>query len=645
MENKSIYLLLLWYIGLMGACQQDSNHEKAINDYPFSPVPFTSVHINEGFWKTRLDTNREVTILFDFAKCEETGRINNFAVAGGIVEGDFKGRRYDDSDVFKVIEGASYSLSRYPDENLEAYLDSVIALIAAAQEDDGYLFTTRTINPDDPLDAAAARWENLERDHELYNVGHMYEAAVAHYQATGKRTFLDSAIKNANLIDSVFGPGKKQGVPGHQEIEIGLAKLYRVTGDERYLNLARFFLDQRGNGNAYSQDHLPVTQQTKAVGHAVRAGYMYAGMADVAALTHDSAYLAAMDSIWHDVVSTKLYITGGVGASREGEAFGKAYELPNATAYNETCAAIASMLWNYRLFLLHGKAQYMDVFERTLYNGFLSGVSLDGNSFFYPNPLESDGKTTFNQGKATRSPWFSTACCPVNVVRFLPSLAGYIYATHQEDLYVNLYINSSSNLYTSNHEIGIIQETGYPWEGDVSITVTPDEAHEFALMLRIPGWANNQPVPSELYRYKYRDNQKIVLKVNGEPIFPELVDGYARIQRKWQSGDYVELSMPMTVRQVVAHEAVSENSGKIALERGPLVYCVEGVDHGGSLANIVIPQKPKFEIKFQPALLKGILSLNSMFDQAGTMMDFMAIPYYAWSHRGEGEMKVWLPVE
>jgi len=638
-------ILLLLSAGLIGACQQDLNPAETINDYPVSPVPFTSVHINEGFWKPRLDTNREVTIPFDFAKCEETGRINNFAVAGGVVEGEFQGRRYDDSDVFKVIEGASYSLSLYPDKDLEVYLDSVIALIAAAQEEDGYLFTTRTINPDDPLDADSLRWGNLEQDHELYNVGHMYEAAVAHYQATGKRTLLDVAIKNANLIDRVFGPGKRQGVPGHQEIEIGLVRLYRVTGDERYLNLARFFLDQRGNGNAYSQDHLPVIQQTEAVGHAVRAGYMYAGMADVAALTRDSAYLVALDSIWQDVVSTKLYITGGVGASRKGESFGKPYELPNATAYNETCAAIASMLWNYRLFLLHGKAKYMDVFERTLYNGFLSGISLDGNSFFYPNPLESDGKTPFNQGRATRSPWFSTACCPVNVVRFLPSMAGYIYATQQEDIYVNLYINNSSNIYTSNHEIGVIQETRYPWEGNVNITVTPGEAHEFALMLRIPGWTNNQPVPSNLYRYKYRNNQKIVLKVNGEPIFPELINGYARIQRIWQPGDYVELSMPMPVRQVVAHEAVLENSGKIALERGPVVYCAEGVDHGGSLANIAIPQKPKFEVKFQPELLKGIVSLHTTIEYLGKNMELLAIPYYAWSHRGEGEMKVWLPVK
>ncbi|MDZ7333408.1 MAG: glycoside hydrolase family 127 protein, partial [candidate division KSB1 bacterium] len=414
-------MLFVAMVLLFTACSK-----KPQKDYPIKPVPFTDVQVTDQFWQPRMETNRTVTIPYDFKKCEETGRIDNFAKAGGLMEGEFVGIRYNDSDVYKVIEGAAYSLRLYPDPQLEQYLDDLIAKIAAAQEDDGYLYTARTINPaKPPKNAGPERWSYLIHSHELYNVGHMYEAAVAYYQATGKRSLLDVAIKNANLIDSVFGPGKKHDPPGHQEIEIGLTKLYRVTGDERYLKLAKFFLDQRGRyigrkpydeyiSAEYTQDHKPVIEQDEAVGHAVRAGYMYSGMADVAALTGDQDYIKAIDRIWENVVSKKLYITGGIGARSEGEAFGDNYELPNLEAYNETCAAIANMFWNHRLFLLHGDAKYIDVLERTLYNGFLSGVGLDGNEFFYPNPLESDGRHN-------RSPWFDCACCPVNVVLFLPS--------------------------------------------------------------------------------------------------------------------------------------------------------------------------------------------------------------------------------
>ncbi|MFC1960903.1 glycoside hydrolase family 127 protein [Chloroflexota bacterium] len=383
------------------------------SDYPFQPVPFTQVTIQDNFWQPRLETNRQVTIPYDFEKCEETGRIDNFSKAAGQMDGPHEGLHFNDSDVFKIIEGAAYSLQVHPDPGLESYIDVVIEKIAAAQEEDGYIYTTRTIDPAHPHEMSGPeRWSHLTMSHELYNVGHMYEAAVAYFQATGKRAFLDVAIRSADLIDKVFGPDALRDVPGHQEIEIGLVKLYRVTGDEKYLNLARFFLDERGQANArqvqdafgnagYMQDHIPVTEQHEAVGHAVRAVYMYAGMADVAALTGDQAYIMALKHIWENVVSKKLALTGGIGARHHGEAFGDNYELPNLTAYNETCAAIGSIFWNHRLFLLSGQAETYDIIERTLYNGFLSGISLAGDTFFYVNPLAWDGQYPFNNEQTT----------------------------------------------------------------------------------------------------------------------------------------------------------------------------------------------------------------------------------------------------
>jgi DUF1680 family protein len=393
-------------------------------DYPVTPVAFTRVGFADAFWSQRLETNRKVTIPYDFQKCEDTGRVDNFVKATGLMEGSHEGIFFNDSDVFKVIEGASYSLSLHADPDLDAYLDDLIAKIAAAQESDGYLYTARTIDPGAVTAEreGLTRWSNLRVNHELYNVGHMYEAAVAHYQATGKRNFLDIALKNAELIDSVFGPDKKRDVPGHQEVEIGLVKLYRITGEKRYLELAKFFLDERGHargrelyGNfdnpGVMQDHLPVVEQDEAVGHAVRAVYMYSGMADAAALTGDQAYLEALNALWDNVVAKKLYLTGGIGARHHGEAFGDDYELPNDTAYTETCAAIGNIYWNHRMFLLHGDAKYLDVLERSLYNGFLSGIALSGDRFFYVNPLSFDGETDFNRDDSReRLPWFG--CFP-----------------------------------------------------------------------------------------------------------------------------------------------------------------------------------------------------------------------------------------
>ena len=617
-------------------------------DYPITPVAFTGVTFDDRFWLPRLTTNREVTIPYDFRKCEETGRIDNFAKAAGLMAGPHEGIFFNDSDVFKVVEGAAYSLSLHPDSELDAYLDDLIAKIAGAQEDDGYLYTARTIDPEamDPEREGLTRWSNLRVNHELYNVGHLYEAAVAHHQATGKRTLLEVAIRNAELIDSVFGPGKIRDVPGHEEIEIGLAKLYRVTGERRYLALAKFFLDQRGQpdrGNlqanydnpGYTQDHLPVTEQREAVGHAVRAGYLYSGMADIAALTGDRAHIDALDALWTNVVAKRMYLTGGIGSRHHGEAFGDDYELPNAKAYAETCAAVANALWNHRLFLLHGDAKYLDVLERTLYNGFLSGISLHGDTFFYANPLSSDGEWPFNvRTGAVRYPWFECSCCPTNVVRLLPSLPGYAYAHRDGDLYVNLYVAGTATVATAAGTVTLTQDTDYPWSGAVKLTVDPPAESAFSIRLRIPGWARGEPVPSDLYRHLDASGAAPSLRVNGAPADLELDRGFAVVRRHWRPGDVVELDLPMPVRRVVSHAGVAGNRGRVAVERGPLVYCAEGADNGGTALELTLPDAAALTAEHDAGLLGGVTTIRG----GGITL----IPYYAWSHRGAGEMNVWL---
>jgi DUF1680 family protein len=626
-----------------------------IPDYPVKPVPFTEVQIDDDFWLPRMETNRTVTIPYAFKQSEETGRIKNFEIAGGLKEGGFcSAYPFDDSDVYKIIEGASYSLKVHPDPELDKYLDELIAKIVAAQEEDGYLYTARTIFPDPPkvrwVDTKE-RWANMYLGHELYNVGHMYEAAVAHFQATGKSTLLDIAIKNANLISSVFGPGKKIGVPGHQEIEIGLVKLYRVTGERKYLDLAKFFLDERGHPyerelfGEYSQDHKPVIEQIEPVGHAVRATYMYSGMADVAALTGDENYRKALETLWDNVVSKKMYITGGIGSRSGGESFGSDYELPNASAYCETCAAIANAFWNHRMFLLSGDSKYIDVLERILYNGILSGIALSGDLFFYPNPLES-------HGQHKRSPWFTCACCPSNVTRFVPSVPGYAYATQDDALYVNLFVQSSAEIQTGGQVVQIKQETAYPWDGSAKITVTPEKSKRFAIFVRIPGWARNQPVPSDLYRYMDHSEQNAEIRINGESVDYTLEKGYSRISRKWEKGDTIELDLPMPIRRVLSHENVKENAEKVALERGPVVYCAEWVDNQGQANNLVLEDPIQLKPEKRDDLFNGVIVLKGEItvlkyaDDKKTPIkakqEFMAIPYYAWAHRGEGEMAVWL---
>jgi uncharacterized protein len=617
-------------------------------DYSIKNVALTEVDFEDSFWKARLETNRDVTIPANFKKCEETGRIDNFLKAAKKMPGPHTGLFFNDTDVFKTMEGAAYQLHRQPNEKLEAYLDNLIQIIADAQEEDGYLYTARTIDPSavKAEREGLTRWSNLRVNHELYNLGHMYEAAVAHYKATGKQNFLNIAIKSAELVDSVFGPDKKHDVPGHQEIEIGLVKLYRVTGEERYLRLAKFFLDERGHHNGrteyrsvdilgYAQDHLPVIEQKEAVGHAVRAVYMYAGMADVAALTGNKDYIKALDTLWENVVSKKMYLTGGLGAKHHGEAFGENYELPNESAYNETCAAIAGIFWYQRMFLLHGDAKYIDVLERTLYNGFLSGISLSGDTYFYANPLASDGKWPFNvKVGATRSPWFECSCCPPNIARLLAALPGYVYATKGDTLYLNLFVANSGQAEVSGTRVGLHQEDSYPWDGKIKITVNPEQIKEFTLAVRIPGWARNQPLPSDLYSYLDAPNEQPSLKINGEVSDIAIEKGYVHLKRHWQKGDLIELHLPMPVRRVVSHAAVTENADRVAIERGPIVYCAEAVDNGGHALDLSLADDATLNAHHEKNSLGGVTVIRG----GGLTL----IPYYAWSHRGEGEMIVWL---
>ncbi len=656
MKNRVsfIFLTLITAFGMLFSVNCKKEMRK---DYLIKPVSFTDLQVTDSFWLPRMETNRKVTMPFAFNKCQETGRIDNFKKAGGLMTGEFQGIRYNDSDVYKIMEGAAYSLSLREDPELEKYMDDLIEIIAAAQQEDGYLYTARTIDPENPPPGAGEeRWANLGSSHELYNVGHMYEAAAAYYHATGKRNFLDIAVKNADFIAETFGPDKSQGFPGHQEIEIGLVKLYRVTGKDKYLKLAKFFLDQRGriehpkkfpedspfaiyNQDWYLQAHKPVVEQEEAIGHAVRATYMYSGMADVAALTGDQDYIHAIDRIWENVVSKKIYITGGIGASRKGEAFGENYVLPNKTAYNETCAAIGSIFWNHRLFLLHGHARYIDVLERTLFNGFLSGISLSGDKFFYPNPLESDGEFKFNQGEATRKEWFDCACCPGNIVRFLPSFPGYVYAHTDDSVYVNLFVGNKGMINLGKNKVRIIQETHYPWEGHIKITLEPDKSREFTVFIRIPGWARNESVPSDLYSFTESTEKQPVLKVNGETRDIILHDGYSGVRRTWKKGDVIELDLPMPVRKIKGHEKVEADRGKIALQRGPLVFCFEGVDNQGHVLDRVVKDDAEFHVEFKPDLLNGVHTLTTQ-DWNGESL--VAVPYYAWSHRGVGEMTVWI---
>lgn len=644
---KSFLVIALTGICLAGSAQ---THD---GGYPITPVPFTSVKVTDSFWGQRLKASREVTIPLAFSKCEETGRYENFCKAAH-PSSEYKvgGLAFDDTDVYKTIEGASYSMQTYPDKKLAKYIDSVLTIVAAAQEPDGYLYTSRTMNPEHPHEwAGSKRWEKVEDlSHEFYNLGHMIEGAIAHYQATGKKNFLNIAIKYADCVEREIGdkPGQLVRVPGHQIAEMALAELYLVTGQQKYLDLAKFFLDKRGytsRTDAYSQAHKPVLEQDEAVGHAVRAAYMYSGMADVAALTGDTGYVHAIDKIWDNVVTKKLYVTGGIGATSNGEAFGENYELPNMSAYCETCAAIGNVYWNYRLFLLHGESKYYDVLERSLYNGLISGVSLDGGGFFYPNPLESIGQHQ-------RQPWFGCACCPSNICRFIPSLPGYVYAVHNKDVYVNLFMSNTSELNVEGKKVTLAQTTEYPWNGDIRVAVTPKGKQDFTLKIRIPGWVQGEVVPSNLYTFTDNKQLAYAVKVNGEPVESKLDKGYFSIDRQWKKGDVVDVHFDMEPRTVKANSKVEADRGKISVERGPLVYCAEWPDNDFSVLSVFMNRKPEFTVERKPELLYGIDELKTQaqtlgYDETGRLVTkdvtLTLIPYYAWAHRGTGEMAVWLP--
>jgi len=634
------------------------------HDYPFQPVPFTKVQLTDNFWLPRLEINKKVTIPFAFEKCESTNRVKNFELAAKVLKGESKGEQFltvypfDDSDLYKIIEGASFSLHTHYDARLDSYIDSLLAIIRSAQESDGYLYTFRTMNPPKPHKwQGTERWVNdrLEVSHEIYNMGHFYEAAVAHFQATGKRSMLDMAIKNAELIYNSIGADKLRVVPGHQVIEMGLAKLYRVTGDDRHLEMAKYFVDDRGRisprGNEYNQDHKPILEQDEAVGHAVRAGYYYAGVADVAALTGNKAYIGAIDRIWENVVNKKLYITGGIGARHSGEAFGDNYELPNLTAYNETCAAIANVFWNHRMFLLHGDAKYIDVMERSLYNNVVAGIGLDGKTFFYPNPLECNMEYKFNSGKTLdRQPWFDCSCCPSNDVRIIASIPGYIYAQKDNNLYVNLFVNGSAETELNGRKIRLDQKTLYPWDGKIVVTLHPDKAAEFTCNLRIPGWARNQVLPGDLYSFSDKSGELPVIRINGKPTPYTLDKGFASLKRKWKKGDKVELNLPMPVRKVVANNNVKDNIGKVSIIRGPITYCAEQVDNEKEVLQIIIPDQTNFEVTFRKDFLGGatVLKTNALAPKTGPEKNSIPdetgltlIPYALWNNRGANKMNVW----
>lgn len=656
MENLvKVLFAIAGIILMLSGCVKQNGKDV---DYPIQPVPFTAVHLTDNFWAPRIKKNASVTIPIAFGYCESTGRIKNFEIAGGLDTGRFQTiYPFDDSDVFKIIEGASYSLQTFPDSKLDGYLDTLIYKIGVAQEDDGYLYTNRTIaemHGGEGLHewAGRNRWElDSILSHELYNLGHLYEAAVAHYQATGKRTLLDIALKSADLVAEDFGPDKLKVYPGHQVIEMGLVKLYRVTGNKKYLDLARFFLDIRGpKGQQYNQAHIKPVHQTEAVGHSVRATYMYSGMADIAAIEKDTGYLDAITKIWEDLTYTKMYITGGIGASGGNEGFAGPYVLPNMSAYCETCASIGNIFTNERLFLLHGEAKYIDILEKTLYNSMLSGVSFSADRFFYPNPLESNGQHN-------RQAWFGCACCPSNVARFIPAIPGYIYGVTKEELYINLFISNEADIILDEKKIKVTQKANFPWDGKVDITLDPETSLKFNLKLRIPGWARNEAIPGGLYKFADQNLDSVKLTVSGHKLKVQTTeDGYVVIPGRWKKGDTVQIEFPMPVRKVFADEKVNSDMNKMAFQRGPVIYCAEWPDNDtGNVLNLVIRSDAEFTTEYNPGLLGGAEVIKTSGHQTKRTLEggitaldqetITLIPYALWNNRGAGQMMVWMPTE
>lgn len=623
----------------------------------FEPVGFSQVIITDRFWKPKLDKVATATLQACIVQTEEkTGRIRNFEKVARRQNGKLdstahEGIYYDDSDVYKAIEAMAYSLKNRPDAAIEQKADKWIDKIAAAQLPDGYLNTYYTLTGLDK------RWTDMEK-HEDYCAGHLIEAAVAYYNTTGKRKLLDVSIRFANHIDSTFRLQNRHWVSGHQEIELALMRLYHLTYQDRYLKLADWYLDQRGRGfgkgviwdqwknPAYCQDNVPVKQQKEITGHAVRAMYQYTGAADVAAATNDPGYLTAMTTVWEDVVHRNMYLTGGIGSSGHNEGFTTDFDLPNESAYCETCASVGMVFWNQRMNLLTGESKYIDVLERSLYNGALDGLSLSGDRFFYGNPLSSGG----NYG---RSEWFGTACCPSNVARLVASLGDYVYGRSEKGIWVNLFVASQTTIPVGKTVVPLQLDAEYPWEGNVKITVNPAKKVAYALHVRIPGWAENIPVPGRLYQFTDSTSANIEIMLNGKPATYRREKGYAVLDRTWQKGDVVEVKLPMAVRQVVARSDVKADQDRVALQRGPLVYCIEGVDNAGQAWNIFVPKTATFTTQSYQVLEESVVAVQanvSVIEAAPdgqtvqtTPRTITAIPYYTWANRGKSSMQVWLP--
>jgi DUF1680 family protein len=619
---------------------------------PLQPVSFADVTITDTFWKPRIEQVATTTLDACIYQTEvKTARIRNFEVAAGTRQGKFEGIFYDDSDVFKALEAIAYSLKNKPNPALERKADDWIDKIAAAQQPDGYINTYYTLNGLDK------RWTDMSM-HEDYNGGHLIEAAVAYFQATGKRKLLDVAIRFADHFDSLFGPGKRHWVTGHQELELALVKLYKVTQNKKYLVLAKWLLDERGHkyakgytwtewkDTAYAQDVKPVKEQTEITGHAVRAMYMYTGAADVAALTGDEEYMNAMKAVWEDVVYRNMYITGGIGSSGSNEGFSVDYDLPNEQAYCETCASVGMVFWNQRMNLLTGESKYFDILERSLYNGALDGLSLSGDRFFYGNPLASNGRHF-------RREWFGTACCPANIARLVSSIGDYIYNKTSDAVWINLYVSSQTRQVINKTPVVIEQKSNYPWEGNILVSISPERKSKFSVYLRLPGWATGQPVPGDLYRYVHPASSRITILLNGKETEYTTQNGYAMIAREWKKGDVIQLAIPMEIKEVVARETVKANEDRVALQRGPLVYCIEGADNDGKAWNILLPEGTTYRSQFQPNLLSGVVTIHADVPVVSIGADNLsiktetktitAIPYYSWCNRGSNPMQVWLP--
>jgi len=641
-------------------------------DYKITPVPIDQVYLSDSFWAPRIQQNINTTLPAVLEKLNETGRIKNFQNAGLVLRGESESEEFctafpfDDSDVFKFIDAGAYTLLNLRADPraaaLEASLDSLILLVGRAQEKDGYLYTARTMNPRELPDMSGKeRFINeQENSHELYNLGHLYEAACTYYEATGKKNLLDIAVSSADFLYSVFGEGKLIRYPGHEEIETGLARLYRTTGNPHYLELSHFFLESRGPGGLeYNQAQIKPVNQKAAVGHAVRGMYLYSGMTEMGVLEPDTAYCTAVKEIWNDIVRSKTYLTGGVGSKSSNEGFGDPYDLPNHTAYCETCSSIGFILWNERMFRLTGESKYIDLLEKTLYNAFLSGISLSGDHFFYPNPLES-------WGKKVRPDWYACACCPPNVARLIPMVPGFIYAQSENRLFVNLYVAGKSHLKLAGTDFEIEQATGYPWNGKVSLLVTPEDSKQAKLLLRIPGWAVNRAFESDLYSFTQINDEQYSIRINGDRFNAPLENGYAVIDRQWKKGDMILLELPMPVRLVKANPRVSADLGKVAIQRGPIVYCAEAANHTGSVLTLSIDSSTSFSGTFRPEILKGIYSISATVQQYSPAQKYIRnekglsghvasdrhplsftpttinlIPYYSWANREPGEMAVW----